>query len=304
MQVITKIIDTPLDIPKNHFVFDIETTGLNSNYCKVILIGILYIENNKTVIKQFFAPSQEFEKELLIEFLSHIKDFEYHITFNGLTFDIPFLNSRFKKHSIDYTIDKSRDIDILRLVKPYKENLSLSDCKLKTIEKYLGIERDDTISGKESADLYKEFEKTQDIDLKEKILLHNYDDIYYLGQMFRIRDIIYDKLKSISIKVHTTSHKLILNKYKTTKNTLLVNFISNYSFIPEINIFSEDYTISTTNNILSLNINLKKALDTNSNTILFYYLNSIIPIKINSNFSHDNIQSLCEYIIYKNFNKE
>ena len=300
MQVITHIIDTPLDIPENHFVFDIETTGLNSKYCKVILVGILYIKNKKTIIKQFFASSQDKEKELLTEFINHIKDFKHHITFNGLTFDIPFLNSRFKKHDIDYELDKSYDIDILRLVKPYKENLSLSDCKLKTIEKYLGIERDDTISGKESVELYKEFEITQDIELKEKILLHNYEDIYYLGHMFKIRDIIYNKLNSIDININNFDYKLILNKYKTSKNILSVNFISNYKFNPDINIFNEDYSISTSNDLLSLNINLKKALDKNNNTVLFYYLNSIIPIKINENFNSDNIYALCKYIIYKN----
>ena len=301
MQVITHIIDTPLDIPENHFVFDIETTGLNSKYCKVILVGILYIKNKKTIIKQFFASSQDKEKELLTEFINHIKDFKHHITFNGLTFDIPFLNSRLKKYDIDYVLDKSDDIDILRLVKPYKENLSLSDCKLKTIEKYLGIERADTISGKESVELYKEFENTQDIELKEKILLHNYEDIYYLGHMFKIRDIIYNKLNSIDININNFDYKLILNKYKTSKNILSVSFISNYKFNPDINIFNEDYSISTSNDLLSLNINLKKALDKNNNTVLFYYLNSIIPIKINDNFNSDNIYALCKYIIYKNF---
>lgn len=302
MQVITHIIDTPLDIPTNHIVFDIETTGLNSKYCKVILIGALYIENNKTVVKQFFALSQDSEINILTEFIDLIKFFDYHITFNGITFDIPFLNYRFKKHNIDYEIDKSKDIDILRLVKPYKENLSLSDCKLKTLEKYLGIERDDTISGKESVELYKEFEKTKDISLKEKILLHNYDDIYYLGHMFRIKDVIYDKLEYISLNINTISHKLIITKYKTIKNTLSINFTSNYSFIPEINIFNEDYIISTSDNILSLNVNLKKAIDKSNNTILFYYLNSIIPIKVNSNFNNDNVISLCKYLLHKNFN--
>lgn len=301
MQVITHILDTPLDIPTNHIVFDIETTGLNSKYCKVILIGALYIENNKTVVKQFFALSQDSEKNILTEFIDLIQSFDYHITFNGITFDIPFLNYRLKKHDINYEIDKYKDIDILRLVKPYKENLSLSDCKLKTLEKYLGIERDDTISGKESVELYKEFEKTQDISLKEKILLHNYDDIYYLGHMFKIKDIIYDRLECISLNINTLSHKLILTKYKTIKNTLLINFTSNYSFIPEINIFTEDYIISTSDNILSLNINLKKAIDKSNNTILFYYLNSIIPIKVNSNFNNDNLIALCKYILHKNF---
>lgn len=53
MEVITKVLDELIDIPPNYFVFDIETTGLNSNYCKVILIGILFNQDNKTIIKQF-----------------------------------------------------------------------------------------------------------------------------------------------------------------------------------------------------------------------------------------------------------
>ena len=158
MEVITKTLDELIDIPPEHFVFDIETTGLNSNYCKVILIGILYNENNKTIIKQFFSNTEDDEKELLLSFISEIKDYKNHITFNGLTFDIPFLNSRLKKHNIDFSLSKDNDIDILKLIRPFKEKLSLSDCKLKTIEKYLGIERDDTISGKESVELYKECE--------------------------------------------------------------------------------------------------------------------------------------------------
>ena len=141
----------------------------------------------------------------------------------------------------------------------------------------------------------------QDIKLKEKILLHNYEDIYYLGHMLKIRDIIYDKLDSIDININNFDYKLILNKYKTSKNILSVSFISNYKFNPDINIFNEDYSISTSNDLLSLNINLKKALDKNNNTVLFYYLNSIIPIKINENFNSDNIYALCKYIIYKNF---
>ncbi|MGL5507935.1 MAG: hypothetical protein ACRDB0_08545, partial [Paraclostridium sp.] len=63
-----------------------------------------------------------------------------------------------------------------------------------------------------------------------------------------------------------------------------------------------DYTISTNDNILNLNINLKKAIDKSNNTILFYYLNSIIPIKVNSNFNNDNVVALCKYILHKNFN--
>lgn len=73
MQVITKTLDKLIDIPNNHFVFDIETTGLNSKYCKVILIGILYNFENKTIIKQYFASSEEYEKNCFYPLLKILK---------------------------------------------------------------------------------------------------------------------------------------------------------------------------------------------------------------------------------------
>ena len=79
MEVITKVLDELIDIPPNHFVFDIETTGLNSNYCKVILIGILFNQDNKTVIKQYFANTEDDEKELLLSFINDIKNYKNHI---------------------------------------------------------------------------------------------------------------------------------------------------------------------------------------------------------------------------------
>lgn len=121
MEVITKTLDELIDIPPNHLVFDIETTGLNSNYCKVILIGILFNKNNKTIIKQFFANTENDEKELLLDFINCIKNYQNHITFNGSNFDIPFLNNRLKKHNIDFSLSKNDDIDILKLIKLFKE---------------------------------------------------------------------------------------------------------------------------------------------------------------------------------------
>ena len=42
MKIIEKILNEKLNIDNNTFIFDIETTGLNPKFCKVILIGILY----------------------------------------------------------------------------------------------------------------------------------------------------------------------------------------------------------------------------------------------------------------------
>lgn len=299
MDIIKSISEKFIDIPQNHFVFDIETTGLSPKFCKVILIGIVYNENNQTIIKQFFASNEDDEKELLLSFVNEIKSFSSHITFNGFTFDIPFLNSRLKKHKINFSLNKDDDIDILRLVKPYKEKLSLLDCKLKTIEKYIGINRDDTISGRESVELYKEFIYTQNKSLKDKILLHNYDDIYYLSQMIKIKDIILDKLNPLIINTNNQALKLIPNSYKINKTNLSMKYDIFDGNLKNINIYKDNYSILSDNKNIIISININKGNDSNNNKILFYKLSTIIPLKFNQNLLEDNINTLCNFLVKK-----
>ena len=299
MEIITHISDDFIDIPKSHFIFDIETTGLSPKFCKVILIGIVYNYKDKTIIKQFFALNEDEEKELLLAFIKEISSFDKHITFNGFTFDIPFLNSRFKKHNIDFSLNKNDDIDILRLVKPYKEKLSLIDCKLKTIEKYIGINRSDVISGKESLELYKEFISTQDKNLKDKILLHNYEDVYYLAKIFKIKDLLADKLNSLSIESNNINIKIIPMSYKINKTNLIMKYNIFLGKLNHINIYKDDYSIIYDEKSLTINIDIKKGIDSNKNEILFYNLSTIIPLKFNSTFLENNIFNLCNFLIKK-----
>lgn len=299
MEIITNRCDDFIAIPKSHFVFDIETTGLSPKFCKVILIGIAYNENNKTIIKQFFALNENEEKDLLLAFVNNISSFEKHITFNGFTFDIPFLNSKFKKHNIDFCLNKDDDMDILRIVKPYKEKLCLLDCKLKTIEKYLGINRNDTISGKESVELYKEFENSQDETLKNKILLHNYEDIYYLSKMLKIQDIIIENLNPLILDINNETLKLVPTNYKISKTSLNMKYNIFSGYINNINIYKDNYSIFTEKDNLNINIDINKGIDSNNNEILFYKLSTIIPLKFNSDVLEDNIHSLCNFLVKK-----
>lgn len=172
----------------NFAIFDIETTGLNPLYARVILIGILYIKNNELIIQQFFCNHRGEERELLLSFEEKIKEFDLLINYNGNTFDIPFLNKRFSEKQVDCRINPCKSLDLLKLVRSLQNQLNLKNCKLKALEEFLGIYRNDTISGKESVTLYTEFEKSQSPDLKEIILLHNYDDLYFLGKSLKIMD--------------------------------------------------------------------------------------------------------------------
>lgn len=216
MEIIKHTLDEQIIIPdilKNRILnkkicfMDIETTGFSRKYNYIILIGILYINNSKTEIIQFFSANEKDEKILLYEFKNFISDFEFLITFNGEAFDIPFINSRLSHHHIDYQLDKSQGIDILKVIRSKKSLLGLKKCNLKSIEKFLGIAREDTINGKESIDMYYEYIKTKNNSIKDTILKHNYEDIYNLPKVMKIFDIIDEKNK-INFKTRYINYDL------------------------------------------------------------------------------------------------
>ncbi len=297
MEIITKTLDKFIDIKSDEFIFDIETTGLNSKYNKIILIGIVYNENNNTIIKQFFTNNSGEERDLLIEFRNFALSFNKHISFNGINFDIPFLNYRLQKHDINFSLNKNDDIDILKLIKPFKEKLALSDCKLKTIEKYLEIYRDDTISGKESVDLYKEFEKTQDENLKHKILLHNYDDIYYLGIIYNKLDLIQSKLNPLTTNFNGTKISLISTSFKFIKDTLIVEYTDFHNNLLPINIYKSSYSIVSSKNSLKLTLSVESGVDNDKNNIIFFRMNKLIILKVDNTIIDKNIFTLSNFLI-------
>ncbi len=200
-EVIMKIknytINEPFPMPsfynrvlkENSFcILDIETTGLSSKYHNIILIGILYPSNNQIVVKQFFAENPQEEKSLLLHFHKEMQQFQFFITYNGVAFDYPFLKERFKKYNISWDHQEIDHFDILYHLRKCKSQLSLDNFKLKTVENFLGINRSDTINGKDSVELYKQYVLSKTPALEKTILLHNYEDIYYLAKVAGVFD--------------------------------------------------------------------------------------------------------------------
>ncbi len=149
---------------------------------------------------QFFADSIDDERELLGKTMEFLSDFDVIITFNGRTFDIPFLKKRAEFYGIEtLPLDRMYSFDMLRVLK-YHSHLPeiLPNMKQKTIESYLGDAdlRKDSISGAQSAELYFKYMnmpasmRAKRESIKQFILLHNRDDIFRLSEMMRILRIL------------------------------------------------------------------------------------------------------------------
>lgn len=165
---------------------DIETTGLDPSRNKFILGGIYDGQSQR--LHQVLAENRKEESEALAAYMDVLADLDVVITYNGKHFDIPFIDTRLKKHSMTSTLSCSYlyDLDLYQVLRSYSPIRSfVPNMKQKTVEDYMGLweTRTDEISGAESVDLFNHYEATADSEAEEKILLHNNDDVRQLTRL-------------------------------------------------------------------------------------------------------------------------
>ena len=161
--------------------FDIETTGFSRNYNIVYLIGAVYFRDGVSCYSQWLAESDPDEAHILSAFNDFLKNFHTLINFNGDAFDIPFITERAAHLNVVLDLSHLQSLDLYKIARKCKAILSLSDYKQKTIEHFLGIEREDMYSGGDLIEIYKKFAAnlsgTAHNNYRKLLLLHNHDDI-------------------------------------------------------------------------------------------------------------------------------
>ncbi|MBZ2175293.1 ribonuclease H-like domain-containing protein [Schnuerera sp. xch1] len=296
---------------------DIETTGLSRKYNSIYLIGILYFnsKNNYWYLKQFFADKIDEERELLEAFNEFINGFDLIVTYNGKSFDLPFIKCRLSEFNISSKIYNIKDFDIYREIKSNNSYLNLKNLKLKTIEESLNIYRKDEYSGKDCINFYYQYTRNNDNTLKNNILKHNYDDLYYLIYIFKIFNVLKD-IKTTYIDFN--ENKKIKLEIKDIKiNGDIFSVLSEVLPITNINMvsFQNNFNIRWENENLIINLEVKKGLITPTKKCLFidtsywqfnkkiYDLSqymtpdNIILLKVEDKFEMKNIKNILKELI-------
>jgi len=169
-------------------VLDIETTGLDPYRNKFILGGVYDVKEHR--LHQILAENQKEEPQALGEYMDVLAELDVVITYNGNHFDIPFLDTRLRRHPETTSLSCSYlyDLDLYPVLSRYSPlRRLLPNMRQKTVENYMGLwdTRGDEISGAESVDLYYLYERTADPQAEAKILLHNNDDVRQLTRLTR-----------------------------------------------------------------------------------------------------------------------
>lgn len=173
-------ISFPLDnyAPLDKILYlDIETTGLSPSNSQLYMIGLAYCHNGVWCIEQWFAEQTHEEQELLVKLSEFLPRFTHLIHFNGNRFDIPYLTEKANTYHVPLHFEALENIDIFKRISPFKNLLVLPNCKQKTIEQFLGIERTDKFTGDELIQVYKNYLKAPSETLLEPLLQHNSDDM-------------------------------------------------------------------------------------------------------------------------------
>lgn len=184
--------DFPYNIPRELFFADIETTGLSSSKNKIYCIGTAQIRKNSGQIVQFFAEQSEEEPEILKQFSDFfLTDPDRHIiTYNGASFDLPFLKQRYAYWNIPFPLEHTKHTDLYQQSRRLQPLLQLNYMKQKDLELFLNINRDDRYNGGELIRIYKKYEKTKDPELLQLLKLHNLDDMKGLCALTAIKPYI------------------------------------------------------------------------------------------------------------------
>lgn len=288
---------------ENSVVLDIETTGLSRKYNSIFLIGICTIKKD-TEVKLFFAEDLEEEYKVLKSIEPYLN--KNIITFNGNTFDIPFIKEKFDFYNMNFP--DVRGFDLYKYVKNYKHILNLKNYKQKSIEEYVGIQRDEFISGGEVVKAYENYLTNKDYENFKDVIIHNKDDIVGLTNSLKIVEEI-ENINSIDIK----DKIFTINNIKFNKNNLYIdgktNFNEtyiynhfNYSLICENRLFkiSVPTHISNYDDKRKCNYILKSDFPKVQNKIKIPSPKEILILKLDG-ILFNNIYELVTFILKENF---
>ncbi len=168
---------------ENMLFMDIETLGLKE--VPLILIGVAETSGDGLTIKQYLLRDLKEEKAVLEGFISHQNDDKIYVTFNGRSFDVPFIRSRIRYHGLNNKIN-SQHLDLLHYSRRQWKN-ELPDCKLQTLEKHLfGVERSGDVPSSRVPEFYLTYRETGNIGPLVPIIEHNREDVITLARILSL----------------------------------------------------------------------------------------------------------------------
>ena len=192
LQLMAKAWPSSQGIGGRLLFLDLETTGLFSGAgTQAFLVGCAAIEGTSIRVRQFLLPGFEHERALLSEMQDWAKSHGALCTYNGRTFDVPLIETRFMFHRVPCPLDGVPHLDMLHPARRMWRQRPLatgtpdpddSSCSLGVLEKQIaGLHRVGDVPGYEIPSRFFTFVRTGDARPLEAVMEHNRLDLISLA---------------------------------------------------------------------------------------------------------------------------
>lgn len=170
---------------------DTETTGLgHGTGTLAFLIGVARFRPVGLEINHLFLRAYHEESPLLLVLANWLRGTSAICTFNGRTFDLPLLKTRFTMNRLPFPACELVHLDLLPVARRFWGE-RVGNCSLTSLESaILGFRRQNDILGSEIPSIYFEYQRSGDPCHLPAIVDHNTNDLLSLvGLAYRLATI-------------------------------------------------------------------------------------------------------------------
>jgi uncharacterized protein YprB with RNaseH-like and TPR domain len=159
---------------------DLETCGLSSS--PVFLAGTMHWNGEDFVLRQYFARHYGEEAALLAAVHENSRGFDLLVTFNGKSYDAPFLHTRALTHGVRLELP-GHHLDLLHLARRRWKG-TLRDCRLQTLEYHVCRRRRvGDVPGDQMPGIYHEYVRRGDPYALVPVFHHNLLDVVTMAEI-------------------------------------------------------------------------------------------------------------------------
>jgi len=170
--------------PGRALYLDTETTGLAGGAGTVaFLVGLAFWDEGGLVLEQLLVRALGEEAPMLARVRERLEQASMLVTFNGKSFDMPLLRTRFVMARMEAPPSPPH-LDLLHVARRVHGKTLKQSCRLVALEReVLGFERQDDIEGGDVAATYLHFLRTGDARSLMGVVEHNAWDVVAMASL-------------------------------------------------------------------------------------------------------------------------
>jgi uncharacterized protein YprB with RNaseH-like and TPR domain len=192
--------------PTRALFLDTETTGLaGGTGTYAFLVGAGYFDGGDFCLRQYFMRHPGEEAALLAAMAELLAAFPVWVTFNGKTFDVPLLETRFLVTRRERLAPPARHLDLLHPARRLWRT-RLPTCALGSLERLiLGVQRADDVPAWTIPGIYFDYVRRGRCEPLRGVFAHNADDLLSLVALLGLFGAIFDAPAEHAHRVDTVA---------------------------------------------------------------------------------------------------